>query len=304
MTWGSETTTDELLTGHDLTGRIAVVTGGTGGIGEETVRALAAAGAHVVMAGRDESKAHAAVGRIRAAHPTASVEFAQVDLLSLASARSFAADVSARRPVIDLLVNNAGIMAGPFRHTVDGHEAQFGVNHLAHFVLTRGLMANLLAAPDARVINLSSAGHAFGGFDLDDVDFERRPYTGFAGYGQSKTANILFSVELDRRFRDQGIRSAAVHPGGIRTELGRNFTDDDKAGIAVRLADRPEGTDAFRWKSPAQGAATTVWAGVVADAAEVGGQYCEDCRVSQTTTPAACDPAVAKQLWELSEQLT
>jgi NAD(P)-dependent dehydrogenase (short-subunit alcohol dehydrogenase family) len=303
MTWGAATTTDELLAGYDLTGKTAVVTGGTGGIGEDTVRALASVGAHVVMSGRDEHKAAEALDRIRTRHPTASVEFERIDLLSLDSVRTGAANISSNHRVIDLLVNNAGIMAGPFRHTADGHEAQFGVNHLAHFVLTTALTPNLLAARESRIVNLSSAGHAFGGFDLDDVDFERRPYTGFAGYGQSKTANILFSVALDHRYRAQGCRSAAVHPGGIQTELGRNFTDDDKAAIAKRLAARPEGADGFVWKSPAQGAATTIWAAVVADGDDIGGRYCEDCHASEPTTPAALNLDTAERLWELSEQL-
>lgn len=300
MPFGFETTTDELLADRDLSGVVAVVTGGTGGIGEETVRAIAARGAHVVMAGRDSSKAGNARHRIIDRHPNADVVFGEVDLLSLDSVRSFADRLGQHYGSIDLLINNAGIMAGPLRRTAEGFEAQFGVNHLAHFVLTARLMPQLLAAKGSRVINLSSAGHGFGGVDMADPNFEHRPYTGFLAYGQSKTANILFSMELDRRFASQGVRAAAVHPGGIRTELGRSFTKEDRDELMENIG----ASGGFNWKTVEQGAATSVWAGVVANADEIGGRYCEDCGVSKVTTEEAASAELAAELWQVSQVLT
>jgi NAD(P)-dependent dehydrogenase (short-subunit alcohol dehydrogenase family) len=304
MSFGAKTTTDELLEGRDLTGMTVAITGGTGGIGEETVRSFAAAGATVAMIGRDRGKADAALAKIRDRHRNAAVSFTEIDLQALASVQAGSQLLAAQFPRLDLLINNAGIMAGPLRRTADGHEAQFGVNHLAHFALTQALLPSLLASPASRVINLSSHGHRMGQPDLDDPDFLNRPYTGFGGYGQAKSANILFSVELDRRYRTEGLRSAAVHPGGIRTELGRSFTETDRDEMTAMLKGGGGSSGpAFEWKNVEQGAATTVWAALVADGEEIGGRYCEDCSVG-TPMPYAVDPATAERLWSLSEQMT
>src|SRR5215467_7905857 len=205
-------------------------------------------------------------------------------------------------------------MATPFGHTADGFETQFGTNHLGHFVLVNRV-APLIRG---RLINLSSAGHRFSNVNLDDPNSARTPYEPFVAYGRSKTANILFAVAFDKRHRERGVRAAAVHPGGIRTELGRHMD----AGQIQQLVDRinkdmaAAGKNAFEWKTIPQGAATSVWAGVVASADEVGGQYCENCHVSKAVPDDvaisavsegvrgyALDPKNAEALWKKSEEM-
>ena len=185
---------------------------------------------------------------------------------------------------LDLIIANAGVMAAPFGHTADGFELQFGTNHLGHFVLVNRIAP--LLRPGARLVNLSSAGHRRADVDLDDPNFERTPYDPWVGYGRAKTANVLFAVEFDRRHRERGVRAAAVHPGGIRTELSRHLEPEALeqlvAGIDAELA--AQGLPPYRYKTVAQGAATSVWAGVVAPADEVGGRYCEDCHVTTLVT--------------------
>lgn len=311
MTYGAQTTTAEILDGMDLGGLTAIVTGASGGIGEETARALAANGAAVTVAARDDAKTAAAAERIRAAHPDAKIETGNLDLASLASVRRFGAGWLEGHDHLDLLINNAGVMCTPFGHTTDGFETQFGTNHLGHFVLTASLSSALASAPAARVVDLSSAGHRFSDVHLDDVHFERRPYDGWSSYGQSKTANILFSVGLAAR----GIRSFAVHPGGIHTDLGRYMTNDDLQVLIDRLAEQATTDPAggFQWKSVPQGAATSVWAAVATELADKSGLYLEDCQVSVPRgegvsssvgfEPYAVDPERAAALWELSESL-
>ena len=189
--------------------------------------------------------------------------------------------VAAGKP-FDLVIANAGVMACPKGQTADGFETQFGTNHLGHFVFVNRIAS--LLKPGARLVNLSSAGHRFSDVDLDDPNFEHTPYAEFVAYGRSKTANILFAVEFDRRHKARGVRATAVHPGGIQTELGRHMTPE-----VIAAADRPRSTPAsapparrpFSWKTIPQGAATSVWAGVVAPADAVGGRYCEDCHVAE-----------------------
>ena len=311
--FGHDTTTDEVLDGVDLSGRVALVTGASGGLGLETARALAAHGAHVVMAARDAAKNAAAIDAVRAAHPDASVEDLRLDLGSLAGVREAVSTFLDRHDRLDLLVNNAGVMCTPFGHTEDGFETQFGTNHVGHFVLTTGLADALAAAPGARVVSLTSAGHTFGDVDLEDPNFERRPYDPFESYGQSKTANALFAVELDRRLAHHDVHAFAVHPGGIRTELGRYMDREVRAGIGERLAAASAGGGEFRWKSVAQGAATSVWAATAPELADRGGAYCEDCGVADVRDDAgptsggvrsyAADPVRARLLWELTERL-
>jgi NAD(P)-dependent dehydrogenase (short-subunit alcohol dehydrogenase family) len=315
MSWGALSTTDEVLGDLDLSGQVAVITGASGGIGAETARSLAAHGARVVIAARDHAKTAQAIETIHVAHPDAQVSSVVLDLGSLASARRAAEQIAHTHDRLDMLINNAGVMCTPFGRTADGFETQFGTNHVGHFVFTDRLVALLTATNGARVVNLSSAGHGMGSVDLDDPNFERRPYDPWVAYGQSKTANVLFSVELDRRLRDQGVRSFAVHPGGIRTELGRYMTGDDVAVLMQRIAEAaPPGGGAMVWKSTAQGAATSVWAATSADLDGQGGLYLEDCTIAERRAPDApstaagvmpyaIDPSIATALWDLSERL-
>jgi NAD(P)-dependent dehydrogenase (short-subunit alcohol dehydrogenase family) len=301
MAYGAETTTDEVLDGVDLHGKVAVVTGASTGLGLETARALAAAGAHVVLAVRSDEKGADALGKIRAHVPEASLEHGICDLTSLESVRSFAAWVLERHPRIDVLINNAGVMYTPFGRTAEGFELQFGTNHVGHFLLTNLLLPALLAAAPSRIVNLSSGGHQASDVIWDDPNYERRPYDKFESYGQSKTANILFTVELDRRLATRGVRSYAVHPGMIVTELGRYMTKDDMRDLRER-AKRGPGGGLPSYKSIEAGAATTVWAATAPELADTGGVYLADCAIA----PArdwALDPERAARLWTMSEQL-
>ena len=310
--FGAESTADEVLDGIDLAGKRVLVTGVSAGLGVETARALVARGAWVVGAARDLAKAHAATGAVRAeAAGNGGFELVTLDLASLASVRARADELLAAGAPFDLVIANAGVMACPQGATADGFETQFGTNHLGHFVLVNRI-ASLLPS-GARLVNLSSAGHRFSDVDLDDPDFERTPYTAFGAYGRSKTANILFTVEFDWRHRDRGVRATAVHPGAIKTELGRYLTPEvSQQMIAAINANRPAGTPEFSYKTIPQGAATSVWAGVAAPPEMVGGRYCEDCHVAELVEgegirggvrPYALDPDHAQALWAKSEEM-
>jgi NAD(P)-dependent dehydrogenase (short-subunit alcohol dehydrogenase family) len=305
--FSSASTTDDVLAGISLVGRRFLVTGASGGLGLETTRALAAHGATVVMAARDESKNREAMATIRADHPDVDLEELEVDLGSLASVREatrrFLADP---RPLHGLILN-AGIMATPLGRTVDGFEQQFGVDHLGHFLLARELLERMVESAPARVVVLSSAGHRMGDVDLGDVNFERREYDPFVAYGAAKTCNVLHAVEIDRRYADRGVRAFAVHPGGIHTELGRYMTPDVIRSLMDRISDSPQ---VLAWKTPQQGAATTVWAATSPLLIDRGGEYCEDCEVSPVVDDdslgavgvarRAVDASRAAALWELS----
>ena len=302
----SDTTTNDVLTGTDLTGQVVVITGASSGLGEETARAMSAAGADVVMAVRDLDKGQAAADRIRAAHPHARLELHQLDLTSLADVRSSAEQLVQTHGRVDRLINNAGVMAAPLSYTSDGFELQLGTNHLGHFLWTTRLMPAVLAGAPSRIVNLSSRGHFRGSVDFDDPHYRSRPYDKWAAYGQSKTANIWFTVELDRRFRGKGVRAYAVHPGVIMTELSRHLVPDDLHTLASRM---PAG--ALNPKSVEAGAATTVWAATAPELAAVGGVYCEDCEVAgpavgETPTKGyaahAMDAEAARRLWTWSEE--
>src|SRR6202166_4887564 len=221
--WGATSTADEVLSGIDLHGRRILVTGVSAGIGVETARTLAAHGAQVTGAVRDIEKAEAATAQVRkdAAANGGSFELVALDLAALKSVRACADQLLARGEAFDVVIANAGVMATPFGHTVDGFETQFGTNHLGHFVLVNRIAP--LIRSGGRLINLASAGHRFSNVDLEDPNFERTPYDPWVAYGRSKTANILFAVAFDLRHRDRGIRAAAVHPGGIQTELARHL---------------------------------------------------------------------------------
>jgi len=310
--FGATSTTDEVLQGINLTGKRVLVTGVSAGLGVETARALAAHGAQVVGAARDLSKAQAATEQVRAqAANGGSLELVQLDLASLASVRRCADGLLAAGKSFDLIIANAGVMACPQGKTVDGFETQFGTNHLGHFVLVNRI-ASLLKA-GSRLVNLSSAGHRYADVDLQDPNFEHSPYVEFTAYGRSKTANVLFAVEFDRRHKARGVRATAVHPGGIRTELSRHLTPAMLEKLVAQInASQPKGAPPFSYKSIPQGAATSVLAACVADAAAIGARYCEDCHVAEIAPapgiragvqPYALDPPHAQALWQKSEEM-
>jgi NAD(P)-dependent dehydrogenase (short-subunit alcohol dehydrogenase family) len=309
MSFGAKSTTDEVLEGVDLAGKRVLVTGVSAGLGVETARALAAHGAGVVGAARDLAKARAATD----AASVGAIELIELDLADLASARRCADALVAKGDKFDLVIANAGVMATPFGHTADGFETQFGTNHLGHFVFVNRIAQ--LFKPGSRLVNLSSAGHRYSDVNLDDPGFERTEYAPFVAYGRSKTANILFAVEFDRRHKAAGVRATAVHPGGILTELGRHMTPEVRQSLLdqINATQATAGAPAFEWKTIPQGAATAVWAGVVAPADTVGGRYCEDCHVApvvegdaiarEGVRAYALDPEHAKALWAKSEAL-
>src|SRR5579862_5484451 len=316
--FGATSTTEDVLSGINLKGKRILVTGVSAGLGVETARSLVAHGAQVVGAARDLNKANAATEQVRkeAAVNGGSFALVELDLANLKSVRACADSLLAKGEVFDVIIANAGVMATPLGQTTDGFETQFGTNHLGHFVLINRIAS--LIRDGGRLINLSSSGHRYSNVDLDDPNFERTPYEPFVAYGRSKTANILFAVAFDKRNRNRGVRAAAVHPGGIKTELGR-YVEPGRMEKVIReinqqLADQGKGP--FQWKSIPQGAATSVWAAVVARAEEIGGRYCENCRVGNTVpddTPItalsegvrgyALDAKNAEALWKKSEEL-
>jgi NAD(P)-dependent dehydrogenase (short-subunit alcohol dehydrogenase family) len=316
--FGATSTTDEVLSGVNLQGKRILVTGVSAGLGVETARSLAAHGAHVVGAARDLSKAEAATALVRkdAAKNGGRFEVVELDLGNLKSVRACADQLVAKGDPFDVVIANAGVMATPFGHTVDGFETQFGTNHLGHFVLVNRI-ASLLRS-GSRLINLSSSGHRYSNVDLDDPNFERTAYEPFLAYGRSKTANIQFAVAFDERHRQRGVRAAAVHPGGIQTELARHLDPSRIQSIVDQLNQQlaEEGKPPFQFKTIPQGAATSVWAGVVARADEIGGKYCENCHVghivaddvtisaiSEGVRGYALDSKLAAALWKKSEEM-
>ena len=310
--FGATSTTDEVLEGVDLSGKRILVTGVSAGLGVETARVLAAHGAKVVGAARDLAKARRATEEVvaQAAHG-GGLELVELDLASLASVRACADALVADGRKFDLVIANAGVMACPKGLTSDGFETQFGTNHLGHFVLVNRIAA--LMQPGSRLVNLSSSGHRFADVDLEDPNFDHTPYAEFVAYGRSKTANVLFAVEFDRRHKADGVRATAVHPGGIQTELGRYMTAEVRETLIASInANQPQGAPAFSYKSIPQGAATSVWAGVVAPADAVAAHFCEDCHVAEIVDDPglragvrayALDPEHAKALWAKSEEM-
>jgi NAD(P)-dependent dehydrogenase (short-subunit alcohol dehydrogenase family) len=316
--FGATSTTEQVLSGTNLKGKRVLVTGVSAGIGVETARSLAAHGAYVIGAARDLKKAEAATAQVRedAVSSGGGFELIELDLTHLASVRACAGKLLDQAKGLDVVIANAGVMATPFGHTADGFETQFGTNHLGHFLFVNRIAP--LMHSGSRLINLASSGHRFANVDLADPNFERTPYEPFIAYGRSKTANILFAVAFDQRHRGRGIRAAAVHPGGINTELGRHMDQSHLQGMIdqmnKQLAD--EGKPPFQWKTIPQGAATSVWAAVVAPADEIGGKYCENCHVGNIVPDAvtisaisegvrgyALDPSNAEALWKKSEEL-
>jgi NAD(P)-dependent dehydrogenase (short-subunit alcohol dehydrogenase family) len=299
MTFGFDSTTDDVLAGKDLRGQRFLVTGASAGLGVETIRALAAHGAEVTGVARDLGKAR---GALEAAGAKG-IEVVEADLASLASVRRAADGLKGRS--FDVLIANAGVMCTPEGRTADGFETQLGTNHIGHFVLINRLAPQV--TDGGRIVLLSSAAHRICDVDLDDPLFEKTPYDPWQAYGRSKTANALHALELDRRMKKRSVRVASVHPGGIMTELGRHMTPEL---IEQMMSRRPaSGPNAMRFKSVPQGAATSVWCAVTAPAEAIGGRYCADCNVSPVSDddnmnavkPYATDAARAAALWEKTE---
>src|SRR6202142_1820301 len=316
--FGATSTTEDVLAGIDLQGKRILVTGVSAGLGVETARSLAAHGAQVVGAARNLKKAKAATALVRkeGAAKGGSLELVELDLANLKSVRACADHLLERGELFDVVIANAGVMASPFGRTADGFETQFGTNHLGHFVLVSRI-ASLIRA-GGRLINLSSAGHRFSNVDLEDPNLERTPYDPFVAYGRSKTANILFAVAFDNRHRVRGVRAAAVHPGGVQTELDRHL-DPSHVRKMIEQTNQHQTAERkapFQLKTIPQGAATSVWAAVVAPADEIGGHYCENCHVgnivpddvpitavSEGVRSYAVDQTNAEALWKKSEEM-
>ncbi|MFJ9544230.1 SDR family NAD(P)-dependent oxidoreductase [Streptomyces sp. NPDC101225] len=301
--FGATTTADDVLRGIDLTGRLAIVTGGYSGIGLETTRALTEAGAHVVVPARRRATAEEALAGVK------DVEVDELDLGDQESVRGFAERFLASGRTVDILIDSAGIMACPETRVGPGWEAQFATNHLGHFALVNRLWPTI-APGGARIVSVSSRAHHFSGMRWDDVQWTRG-YDKWEAYGQAKTANVLFAVHLDRLGRDAGVRAFSLHPGGILTPLQRHIPKAemiergwiDEAGNALN----PQG-----FKTPRQGAATQVWAATSPQLDGLGGVYLEDCDIAEPSTdarptgvkPWATDPDEAARLWTLSATLT
>jgi len=312
--FNAKSTTDDVLAGVDLSGKRFLVTGVSAGLGVETARALAAHGADVVGAARDLAKAEAATGTVRdaAAADGGSFELIALDLASLASVRAAADALVADGRPFDVVITNAGVMAAPFGKTADGFETQFGTNHLGHFTFVNRIAS--LLKDGGRLVSLASSGHRFSNVNLDDPNFDNGDYEPWIAYGRSKTANILFAVEFDRRHKGRGVRAAALHPGGIHTELGRHLDEGALEALVAQInaSAKAAGGDTFEFKSIPQGAATSVWAAAVADPDAIGGRYLEDCQVAVLAEDEglragvrayALDPENAKALWAKSEEM-
>ena len=299
---------EQVLAGIDLGGKVAVVTGGYSGIGLETVRALTAAGAKVHVPVRDPAKAGKALADIPG------VQTEEMDLADLDSVRRYADTLLKQEPEIHLLINNAGIMACPETRVGKGWEAQFAVNHLGHFALTTGLLPALLKTGAARVVCLSSIAHRRSDVLWDDIHFNNTPYEKWAAYAQSKTANALFALGLDMRYRKRGVQAFSVHPGGILTPLQRHLSQEEMQ--ALGWLDESGGLSEqakAMFKTPTQGCTTTLWAATSPLLADTGGLYCEDCDVAPLVTddspryfhvaPWAADETGAARLWEVTEAM-
>lgn len=305
--FGAQTTAHEALAGRDLHGKTAIVTGGHGGIGLETTRVLSNAGATVIVGSRDIRKAQDALSGMN------NVEVLRLDLADPASIDRFAAEFLTSNRALDILINNAGVANPPEPRDARGFDTQFATNHLGHFQLTARLWEALKKSGNARVITLSSISHMLGPIDLDDLNFTRRPYDKDVSYGASKTACSLFAVELDKRGQAHGIRAFAVNPGAILTGLTRHMSDEELAAWGVRRDENGAFIAPPGFKTPEQGAATSVWCAVSPLLEGKGGVYCEngdiaeivpaDSKLFTGVRPWAIDPSAAESLWNLSEAL-
>lgn len=314
--YGPDTTTEEVLRGHDLTRRHFMITGASSGLGEESSRALAQAGATVTMLARNPQKLENAIERIRSSNPSAQLNTGIADLSDQESIRNYAEEFLSTGATVDVLINNAGVMVCPFSKTADGIEMQFGTNHIGHFLLTNLLMPAILAGDNPRIINLSSAGHTHSDVNLNDPNFEESEYNAWESYGRSKSANIHFTQEIVRRFGDH-IQSFAVHPGVILTDLGRHLTPELMNEMTERVKSRSTSSSeakesgALPFKSIQAGAATQVWAATTNDLKGKNGAYLGDCQVGieggnpseSGYLPYIFNTETAEALWSLSENL-
>ena len=302
--FGYRSTAADVLKGIDLKGKNAIVTGGYSGIGIEAVRALVNAGASVTVPARRPDKAREELAGIGA-------EVAELDLADLKSVKAFADSYVATGKPLHILINNAAIMANPETRVGPNWESQFATNHLGHFALVAGLAPALKAANGARVVSVSSTGHKLSPVVFDDIHYASRPYNKWSAYGQAKTANALFAVELDRRGQSHNVRAFAIHPGGIMTPLQRYLPKEEMIAAGWMDAD---GNVNERFKTVQQGAATETWAATAPSLNGKGGLYCEDCDVAQLTQPGtsrtsgvdphAVDADAAKKLWQVSVEHT
>ncbi|UKA61673.1 SDR family NAD(P)-dependent oxidoreductase [Arthrobacter sp. FW306-04-A] len=308
--FGHGSTASDVVAGVDLHGKTAIVTGGYSGLGLETVRALSAAGARVTVPARRPEHAKEVLASAGLGPEQVAVE--ALDLADQEGVKDFAASFLASNPTLDILINNAAIMASPEQRVGPGWESQFATNHLGHFTLLNTLWPALAAAGSARVVSLSSTGHKLSPIRFEDINFETG-YDKWKAYGQAKTANALFAVELDRLGRSSGVRAFAVHPGGIMTELQRHLPREEM--VAAGWMDA-EGNVREGFKTPEQGAATSTWAATSPALEGMGGVYCEDCDIANPTDPAsplaryqgvdahAVDPEAAQRLWTVSAEMT
>jgi NAD(P)-dependent dehydrogenase (short-subunit alcohol dehydrogenase family) len=306
--FNAASTAAEVMTGIDLRGQLAVVTGGYSGLGLLTVKSLAAAGAQVIVPARDTARAEAALTGIDC------VRVMPMDLMQAESVSAFSRDVVSAGQPVSLLINCAGVMAAPLLRDADGHESQFATNHLGHYRLTCGLWPVLVKSGQARVLSVSSRGHQIAGVEFDDIDFLQRPYDKWLAYGQSKTANALFAIALDQRGRGHGVRAFSLHPGQILTDLARHLSTAELAAFdALDEQGRPRLDAHNGLKTVEQGAATGLWCATSALLADLGGVYCEDCNVAPINDPEtgrkgvakwAADAGLAERLWAVSEQWT
>lgn len=304
-----KTAAAKIAEGVDLSGKTAIITGGYSGIGLETTRAIARCGAKVIAPARSMDKAREALAGV-----DGDVTAAAMDLGDVASVRKFAADFKENREALDLLINNAGIMACPETRIGPGWEAQFATNHIGHFVLSNELAPALAKAGGARVVALSSVANKRSPVRFDDINFEKEPYDKWVAYAQSKTANSLFAVELDARLKDRGVRAFAVHPGGIMTPLQRHLDTEEMVQLGWM---NPDGTQppevAAIFKTPEEGASTSVWCALSPQLDGIGGVYCEDLDVANVAgedsvrwlgvAPWAVDREAAGRLWEVTEAM-
>ncbi len=311
-----QSTADDVLAGMDLSGKRVLVTGGASGIGAETVRAMAAKGAQVIIAARNLENAGQVKASVVAATGNQNIDILFLELGSLAKIGASAAEFLARYESLDVLINNAGIMACPQGQTEDGFELQFGSNHIGHFYFTQKLMPALLKADSARVVALSSMAHRMSPVVFDDIQYQHRPYEKWQAYGQSKTANILFAVGLNERYADQGVEAFAVHPGAIATPLGRHLGEEEIQALIdanKTSANNPEDVERSGIKSVEQGAATSCYAATASELSGKGGVYLEDCGIALQVSDDpnfrggvreyALDLANAQRLWEITEEL-
>ncbi|HSG89259.1 MAG TPA: oxidoreductase [Pseudomonadales bacterium] len=296
----------EVIDGIDLDGKVVMVTGAASGIGVETARALADAGARLWMPVRDRARGETVADALRSDTGNDAIVVGEMDLFRPDTVRAFAERFLAEEDALHILVNNAGIMACPLARSPEGWESQLATNHFGHFLLTLRLLPALKAGAPSRVVNLSSIGHRLGGIDFDDPHFETRPYDKWQAYGQAKTANVLFSIGLEKRFGGAGVHAFAVHPGGIMTNLQRDLTHAEMDAMGWFDAD---GNPREGFKSVEGGAATSVWAATSPLLEGDGGVYCEDCNVAVPADAAggfagvqahALDADAADRLWDLS----